>query len=227
MLSRLAYEFGGYSDRYSRKAYLDAATCGAVFLKDRALLGNGHAAWALNREGKPIAVDRLGNVVEGGELERGITADIFLIYGMGEYARAADKREFFDFALALFKSVDERFRTNTYRWVPQAVPQGYRSHALSMIMLETLSNSPTSPHTSKTRRKNSFWRSVNLRRRRPSDIFSTRMSSGSLSSSRKAGPPRLMSCSLQRSTPGTLLKMHGSCSTGRCDRRTKRFWMPG
>ncbi|MDI9454618.1 MAG: AGE family epimerase/isomerase [Spirochaetota bacterium] len=137
MLSRLAHEFGSYSDRYSRKAYLDAATCGAVFLKERALLENGHAAWALNREGKPIAVDRLGNVVEGGELERGITADIFLIYGMGEYARAAGKREFFDFALTLFKSVDERFRTNTYRWVPQAVPQGYRSHALSMIMLET------------------------------------------------------------------------------------------
>lgn len=140
MVSHLAFSFSDYSLKYGYTDYINAAENGAKFLKKYALLPNGHAAWTLDQAGNPIVVDRLGNVDPDGDpkdLERGITADIFLVYGMAEYARAANDMEYFEFALSLFHSIEERFTTGEYLWFPQAVPKGYQSHALSMIMLET------------------------------------------------------------------------------------------
>ena len=140
MLSRLAYSFADYSKDYKFEDYLKAASCGAEFLKEHALLPNGHAAWALDRDGKPIEVDRLGNEQKPGKgigFEVGVNADLFLIYGMAEYARAANKVEFYEFALTLFESVEHRYETRTYAPSIRPVPQGYQEHSKSMIMLET------------------------------------------------------------------------------------------
>jgi N-acylglucosamine 2-epimerase len=140
MVSRMSYSFNGYCSAYTADDFLEAAHCGAEFLHAHALLPNGRACWAMNKAGSPILVDREGNQREPKEddsLEVGITADLFLIYGMGEYARASNKIDYFKFALRLFDSVNNRFSTGDFSWAPQYVPDGYKSHAKSMIMLET------------------------------------------------------------------------------------------
>ncbi|MBA7646125.1 hypothetical protein ES703_53887 [subsurface metagenome] len=74
---------------------------------------------------------------ERNEYDLGIAADQFLIYGMGEYARASSKIEYFDFALKLFDSVYTRYETGNYKSAPHHLPPGYKSHGKPMILLET------------------------------------------------------------------------------------------
>lgn len=140
MLSRLMHAFRDYTDDETMDAVSRAAHKGAAFLKEHAVLPNGHCAWVLDGEGKPILTNRDGSVREPGESDRydlGISADEFLIYGMGEYARAAGSREYFDFTLGLFDSVYERLTTGNYTSFPHDRPAGYKTHGKSMIMLET------------------------------------------------------------------------------------------
>jgi N-acylglucosamine 2-epimerase len=140
MLSRAYYGFRDYVDRATAERYLEAARQGAGFLKQHSLLPNGNCAWVLDEKGHPIITDREGNTVEepeGAEYDIGITADEFLIYGMGEYARAAEDQQCFDFALKLFDSVYERLEKGTAKSFPHVTPAGYKAHGDPMIMLET------------------------------------------------------------------------------------------
>jgi N-acylglucosamine 2-epimerase len=56
---------------------------------------------------------------------------------MAEYARAAEDRDAYLFALRLFDSVEERLRTGSFAAFPHNTPPGLRSHGSSMTMLET------------------------------------------------------------------------------------------
>ncbi len=140
MLSRLYYAFKDYIDTEEAKGLINGAEKGALFLKEHALLANGKCAWVLDQKGSPILTDRNGNEkkpVEGDEFDLGIAADEFLIYGMAEYARAANRPEYFKFALKLFDSVSERLQSGDYNTFPHDAPIGYKTHGKSMIMLET------------------------------------------------------------------------------------------
>jgi len=140
MLGRAAWAFGDLLGSSRRSETLEAATRGARFLMDHALLPSGNCAWVLDERGSPILTDRKGNRVEprpGDRLDLGIAADEFLVYGMAEYARAAEDREAYAFALRLFGSVEERLRDGTFVSFPHNTPAGLRSHGSSMIMLET------------------------------------------------------------------------------------------
>jgi len=140
MLSRLYYGFKGYVDEITQKEYLHAAEKGAKFLKQYAILPNGNCAWVLDEKGNPILVDKRGVVrkaEKGEEYDLGIGADQFLVYGMGEYARASGDSEYFDFALELFDSVIKRLKTGSYKTAPHFKPSGFKTHGESMIMLET------------------------------------------------------------------------------------------
>lgn len=140
MLSRLRYGFRDYMDPATFGDLCSAADGGARFLKRHALLPNGNCAWVLDETGMPIITDRGGTVrapAEGDRYDPGITADQFLIYGMGEYSRAVNSREHFLFALNLFDSVLERLATGSVRSFPHDRPRGYKVHAEPMIMLET------------------------------------------------------------------------------------------
>jgi len=140
MLSRLHYAFKDYLDTEEAEGLINAAGKGALFLKKHALLANGKCAWVLDQKGSPILTDRKGNEkkpVEGDEFDSGISADQFLIYGMAEYARAANNPEYFKFSLELFDSVSERLQRGDYKTFPHDAPVGYKTHEKSMIMLET------------------------------------------------------------------------------------------
>ncbi|HUV07866.1 MAG TPA: AGE family epimerase/isomerase [Spirochaetia bacterium] len=132
MLSRLHYAFRDYVDERTAEAYFEAAQRGAKFLKDHALLPNGNCAWVLNEKGDPIIADTAKK-----EYDLGIAADEFLVYGMAEYARAAESREYFDFALGLFDSVYRRLETGNFKSAPHTLPVGFRGHGKSMTLLET------------------------------------------------------------------------------------------
>jgi N-acylglucosamine 2-epimerase len=140
MLGRAAWGFGEVLGSRRRAETLEAARAGARFLMEHALLPSGTCAWVLDEKGTPILTDRKGNRVApapGQRLDLGIAADQFLIYGLAEYARAADDRAAYDFAIRLFESVEERLRNGTAMAFPHNTPPGLQSHGRSMIMLET------------------------------------------------------------------------------------------
>jgi len=140
MLSRLYYAFKDYMDKEEAEKVIDAAGKGALFLKEHALLANGKCAWVLDQKGSPIITNRDGTVVitrNGDGFDLGIAADEFLIYGMAEFARAADRPEYFKFALELFDSVSGRLQSGEYKSFPHNAPNGFKTHGKSMIMLET------------------------------------------------------------------------------------------
>lgn len=140
MLSRLLYAFKDYTDEGTMAKIREAAERGARFLKDHALLANGNCAWVLDEKGDPILTNRDGTARKpepGDRYDLGISADEFLIYGMGEFARAVDSEQYFDFTMKLFDSVSERLSTGNFRSFPHDRPVGYKAHGKSMIMLET------------------------------------------------------------------------------------------
>jgi N-acylglucosamine 2-epimerase len=139
MLGRFAW---GFADRMGPKLtgeVMAAARAGARFLMDHALLHNGNCAWVLDEQGAPILTDRKGNSIEvknGDRLDLGVSADHFLVYGLAEYARAADDRAAYQWALALFDSIMERERTGEARRFPHDLPKGFRDHGGPMGTLE-------------------------------------------------------------------------------------------
>ena len=140
MLGRLVYAFQGYTSAENLGRIMEAAEKGARFLKEHALLPNGNCAWVLDEKGQPILTNRDGSIrkaVSGDEYDLGISADEFLIYGMGEYSRASGDREYFDFTLRLFDSVWARLSGGAFKTFPHTRPVGFKSHGKSMIMLET------------------------------------------------------------------------------------------
>ncbi|NPV07964.1 MAG: N-acylglucosamine 2-epimerase [Anaerolineae bacterium] len=134
--ARLACQF---SHLPQAPQYLQLARSGAEFLMDHALLPNGHVAFILSREGEPILLDDQGNPRKAGPDEPYDTstfADCFVVYGLSEYARAAQDRRAFQFALGLYESVEARLARGAFRTDPYPTPEGYRQHGVPMIMLE-------------------------------------------------------------------------------------------
>ncbi len=139
MLGRFAWGFAHRMGPKLTAEVLTAAREGARFLREHALLPNGHCAWVLDERGSPILTDRKGSRVEvkpGERLDLGISADHFLVYGMAEYARAADDRGAWAWALALFDTIRERERTGDAPNFPHDLPKGFRAHGAPMGMLE-------------------------------------------------------------------------------------------
>ena len=130
VLSRLYNQFSAV-DPAIRDQYLDLARLGAEFLMKYSRLENGNCVFVTDRLGTPIAPPGADG------FDTSIYVDCFVIYGLAEYARAAGDRRAFDFALDLYRSVRERFKSGEWRSDPYPIPAGYKMHGPSMIMLET------------------------------------------------------------------------------------------
>ncbi len=140
MLARLYRSMKTRVQEGQRERYLELAVPGAEFLMKHARLENGNCAFILDRAGNPILLDKNGEALpaapgEGYDLS--IYADFFVIYGLGEFAQAAQDRAAFDFAHDLYKSVIARLSSGNYRTDPYPVPRGYKVHGEPMILLET------------------------------------------------------------------------------------------
>ncbi|KKO54100.1 AGE family epimerase/isomerase [Paenibacillus sp. DMB20] len=101
----------------------------ARFLRERAFLENGHAAFLLTEDGKPK------ESFPGAGYDSSFYADCFVVLGFTEYARAAGDREMLGQALAVYDSILSRLDRGDVRSEPYPAPEGLCLHAYSMIML--------------------------------------------------------------------------------------------
>ena len=140
MLSHLFRAFRGQRPQTELDVCLAHARRGAEFLMKHARLANGNCAFILSETGKPILLDAEGRerVAESGEVyDTSVYADLFVVYGLGEYAAAANDPHAYRFAADLYETALRRFLQPVYRSDPYPVPAGYEPHGRPMILLET------------------------------------------------------------------------------------------
>lgn len=140
MMARLYRSLEYSRPEKERREYLDLARSGAEFLMRHARLEDGSCAFILDEKGEPVLPGPDGGARKAGPGESydlSIYADTFVIYGLGEFARASGERAALDFALDLYGHVKRRFDSGIFRSEPYPVPAGYKVHGHPMIMLET------------------------------------------------------------------------------------------
>ena len=136
MLSHLARTFGAAPQRAE---WLEAAGRGAEFLMEYARLPDGSCSFILSREGKPVLLndDGTARAARPGEsYHTSIYADLFVTYGMAEYAIASGDRRAYHFAQSLYDSAACRFFMPVYKSEPYPVPPGYEIHGRPMMLVE-------------------------------------------------------------------------------------------
>lgn len=102
------------------------------FLCDHAIYDDGICCFVLTREGekKPDAAT--------GRYDASIYADCFALIGMSRYVKTLGCREKFPRVEALYRSIRRRLDSGDYLTEPYPVPEGYTSHGIPMITLNTV-----------------------------------------------------------------------------------------
>ncbi|MDQ0338573.1 N-acylglucosamine 2-epimerase [Caldalkalibacillus uzonensis] len=109
--------------------FLDQAYQTVRFLQHNAFLENGNCAFLLSEEGEKK------ESIPGKGMDISIYADCFVILGFTEYAGVSRDEQVLDEALRLYDHLSERLRRGDYRTEPYPIPEGYKAHAVAMIML--------------------------------------------------------------------------------------------
>ncbi len=139
MLSHLAQVFGGRRPAAEVDGWMAAARAGAEFLMAHARLEDGTCAFILSREGRPILLnaDGTARAAQAGEsYHTSVYADLFVVYGLAEYARATRDGRAYAFARDLYDSAVRRFYAPEFKSEPYPVPPGYEIHGRPMMMVE-------------------------------------------------------------------------------------------
>lgn len=95
------------------------------FLQKNTLMANGHAVFALEKNGDKI----------DDQLDTSIFADCFYVLGCNSYAFFKKDIQIFDEALKSYDLIKRRIADNTFRSEPYPIPIGYRSHSIPMILM--------------------------------------------------------------------------------------------
>ncbi|WP_174734402.1 AGE family epimerase/isomerase [Mesobacillus harenae] len=127
--SRLASMAGKNQIAGNQEEYLSQADQTASFLFENVFLENGNCAFVLDEEGK------MKESHPGRGYDTSFYADCFIVLGLTEYIRASKRTTFISTILSLFDSIIERLDNGKIRSEPYPIPDGYRSHSVSMIML--------------------------------------------------------------------------------------------
>jgi N-acylglucosamine 2-epimerase len=101
------------------------------FLENNLFLENGNCAFLLSETGEK----KESTLGEGYDIS--IFADCFVVLGLAGYASLFGDRKRFKRASALYDNITSRLESGNFRTDPYPVPEGYRSHAIPMIMLNT------------------------------------------------------------------------------------------
>lgn len=127
--SRLASMAGKNQIAGDQEEYLFQADKTASFLLENVFLENGNCAFVLDEEGK------MKESHPGQGYDTSFYADCFIVLGLTEYIRASKRTSFISTILSLFDSIIERLDKGKIRSEPYPIQDGYRSHSVSMIML--------------------------------------------------------------------------------------------
>jgi N-acylglucosamine 2-epimerase len=106
--------------------YLREAARTAEFLSEHVFLANGNCAYVLSETGEKI---------EGEHSDTSIYADCFVQLGFSEYALVAGDSQALELAFDISDRIRVRLASGSFRTEPYPIPQGYRSHSISMISL--------------------------------------------------------------------------------------------
>ncbi len=101
----------------------------AEFLMEKSRLENGNSVFLTDREGN--------HKLSGGVLDASFYADCFAILGTAEYASYKKDYDALAFSLDLYNHTKKRVETGNFRTDPYPVPNGYRTHGITMILTNT------------------------------------------------------------------------------------------
>lgn len=101
----------------------------AVFLEQNVFLDNGNCAFLLTENGDKK------EYLPGIGFDTSIYADCFVVLGLAKYAVFAGDVNRFERAGELYARIRNRLKKGAFRSEPYPVPEGFRPHSISMIML--------------------------------------------------------------------------------------------
>lgn len=114
-----------------KSEFLKLAEHGAQFLMKHCLLDNGNCTFLMDKKGKPRLVS------PDSPYDSSIFADCFVAAGLAKYATASGTKDSFEFSRKLYFSIADRIRSGSYHMQPYPTPEGYQSHNIPMILLNT------------------------------------------------------------------------------------------
>lgn len=100
-----------------------------AFLRAHAFLPDGRCAFLLGERGELL------EITPGAGPAPSIYADCFVTMGLAECARAAARPDVFEVAWTLYLYIESRLIAGGFPTHPDAIPEGYESHAITMIWL--------------------------------------------------------------------------------------------
>lgn len=109
--------------------FLDQAEKTVDFLKHFAIMDNGNCAFLLTEDG------RKKESIPGQGYDTSFYADCFVVLGFSEYSRVSRRVEIVEDALRLYDRICERLRSGIVHSEPYPIPDGLKSHAVAMILL--------------------------------------------------------------------------------------------
>jgi N-acylglucosamine 2-epimerase len=117
--------------RLDKKDLLKKAQRTKSFLVDHCISPDYEVYYLLTREGEPVKDERTGQVFAS------IFSDCFVSIGLSNYIRVSGDKSVFNLAQNLFVSIVKRIQSGNYLTEPYPIPQGYVSHSIPMILLNT------------------------------------------------------------------------------------------
>lgn len=113
----------------NREEYLSQADRTVSFLMEHVFLENGNCAFLLDEKGNKK------ESIPGQGYDTSFYADCFVVLGLTEYIRVTNQTSYIPTLLNLFDRIIDRLEKGSVRSEPYPIPTGYRSHSVSMIML--------------------------------------------------------------------------------------------
>lgn len=99
------------------------------FVQNHVFLDNGNCAFLLSQTGEKK------ESIAGEGFDISFFADCFVVLGFSEYSRLTGDRNLFEETLDFYNHILKRVESGMFRSEPYPIPQGFRAHSVSMILL--------------------------------------------------------------------------------------------
>lgn len=127
------YELSGkgklHIDSRKLRKYMDGTL---KFILNHCFLEDKSTVFLLERDGKKIKDSKLGRY------DTSIYSDCFVIIGICKYAQNVEDESLINVIEAVLSKVLSRISTKHFLTEPYPIPEGYRTHGVNMIMVNTL-----------------------------------------------------------------------------------------